>query len=81
MLRGCLSRPASGLEDTADSRGRGLDIKFVKQKVLHLIKIYGRFAIKELKQSLDNNVSKYLTLCQGLIPASSTLVEYLVYLA
>ena len=47
---------------------------------MHLINIYSRFVIKELKQSL-NNISKYLTLYQGLIAASGTLVEYLVYLA
>ena len=65
-----------------DNREQGLDIKFVKKEVLYLINIRGRLAMKELKQSLNNSdVSRYLTLCQGLIPVSSTLIQYLVYLA
>jgi hypothetical protein len=58
-LRDCLSRLLSNLKNTADSVYRGLDIKFVKEEVLYLIKVYSRPVVKELKQSLSSrNVSK-----------------------
>jgi hypothetical protein len=59
MLRDCLSRPLSNLKNTADSVYRGLDIEFVKEEVLHLVKVYSRPVVKEFKQSLSSrNVSK-----------------------
>jgi hypothetical protein len=59
MLRDCLSRPLSGLKNTADSIYRGLDIEFIKEEVLHLVKVGSRPITKVLKQSLSSrNVSK-----------------------
>ena len=58
-LRDCLSRPLSGLKNTANSVYRGLDIKFIKEEVLHLIKVGSRSVVEEFKQSLSSrNVSK-----------------------
>jgi len=36
----------------ANSGNRGLDVKFVKEEVLHLVKIRGRPLFKVLKQLL-----------------------------
>ena len=59
MLKDCLFRPLSGLKNMADGIYKGLDIKFVKEEVLYLIKIGSRPVTKVLKQSLSNrNVSK-----------------------
>jgi len=59
MLRDYLSRPLSGLKNTANSSYRGLDFKFVKEEILYLIKVGSRPIIKEFKQSLSSrNVSK-----------------------
>ena len=59
MLRDCLSRPLSGLKNIVDGIYRGLDIEFVKEEVLHLVKIGSRPVTKVLKQSLfSRNVSK-----------------------
>jgi len=59
MLGDCLSRPLSGLKNTANSVYRGLDIEFVKEEVLHLVKVGSRPVVKEFKQSLSSrNVSK-----------------------
>ena len=42
----------------ANSGYRGLDFKFIKEKVVHLIKVGSRPVIKEFEQSLFNrNVS------------------------
>jgi hypothetical protein len=58
ILRDYLSRPLSGLKNTADSIYRGLDIKFVKEEVLHLVKVGSRPVAKVLKQSLSSrNIS------------------------
>jgi hypothetical protein len=59
MLRDCLSRPLSGLKNTADGIYRGLDIEFIKEEILHLIKVDSRPVTKVLKQFLfSRNVSK-----------------------
>ena len=59
MLRDYLSRLLSGLKNIANSGYRGLDFKFVKEEVLHFIKVGSRSVIKEFKQSLSGrNVSK-----------------------
>ena len=59
MLGDCLSRPLSSLKNTADSVYKGLDIKFIKEEILYLIKVYNRPVIKEFKQSLSSrNISK-----------------------
>ena len=52
MLRDYLSRPLSGLKSIANSVYRGLDVKFVKEEVLYLIKVGSRPITKVLKQSL-----------------------------
>ena len=42
-----------------NSSYRGLDFKFVKKEILHLIKVGSRPIVKEFKQSLSGrNVSK-----------------------
>jgi hypothetical protein len=52
MFRGYLLRLPSYLKNTANSGNRGLDVEFVKEEVLHLIKICGRPLFKVLKQLL-----------------------------
>ena len=59
ILRDYLSRLLSGLKNTANIVYRGLDIEFVKEEVLHLVKVGSRPVAKVLKQSLySRNVSK-----------------------
>ena len=48
-LRDYLLRLLSCLKNTANSSNRGLDIKFVKEEVLYLIKIRSRPVFKVLK--------------------------------
>ena len=48
-LRDYLSRLLSGLKNTANGVYRGLDIKFVKEEVLHLVKVGSRPVTKVLK--------------------------------
>ena len=53
-----LFRSLSGLKNTVNNDYRGLDFKFIKKKVLYLVKIGSRPIIKEFKQSLSGrNIS------------------------
>ena len=51
-LRDYLLRLLSYLKNTVNSINRGLDVEFVKEEVLHLVKIRGRPVFKVLKQLL-----------------------------
>ena len=48
-LRDYLSRPPSCLKNIANSGNRGLNVEFVKEEVLHLVKIRSRPVFKVLK--------------------------------
>jgi len=59
MLRDYLSRLLSGLKNIVDGIYRGLDIEFIKEEVLYLVKVSSRPVAKVLQQSLSSrNVSK-----------------------
>ena len=49
MLRDYLPRLLNGLKSTVNSSYRDLDFKFVKEKVLYLVKVGSRPVVKELK--------------------------------